>query len=302
MAEMAFDDLTGPTVHRPGTLDEALALLDERGDEAKLLAGGQSLLVLLRLGLVSPDALISLKHIPELATISERPDGGLAIGAMVTQFALTQDERIRGRYPALAEAAAAVASPPVRRLGTLGGNLCHADPTGDPPAALIALGAEVEIAASSGRRRLPVEDLFADYMETILAPHEVLAGVHIPPARAGMGAAYLKHRVRGTDTALVGVGAGLTLADDGETCLEARIGLVGAGVTPIRAHEAEKLLRGRPATETAIEEAAAAAAAECVPFDDTEASEWYRREMVNVFVRRAGRVALERARGTIGRN
>src|SRR5215211_4892784 len=189
----------------PTTVDEALALLAEHGDDAKLVAGGQSLLVFLRQGLLQPRYLIGLKQIPELTRIEPMPDGWLTIGAMVTQHRLATDPEITVGFPALAEAAVAVASPPVRRQGTLGGNLCHADPTGDPPAALIALGAEVEVASRTGRRRLPVEELFVDYMETVVQPDELLVAVHLPAPAARSGAAYLKHRQRGVDTALVGV-------------------------------------------------------------------------------------------------
>ena len=277
----------------PTSIEEALELLAEHGDDAKLVAGGQSLLVFLRNGLLHPRYLIGLKQIPELTRIDPMPDGWLAIGAMVTQHRLATDPEITVGFPALAEAAAAVASPPIRRQGTIGGNLCHADPTGDPPAALIAIGAEVEIAATSGRRRMPVEALFADYMETTLQPDELLVAVHIPAPGPRYGGAYLKHRLRGVDTALVGAGVGLTLAEDG-ACHDARIGLVGAGTIPIRALNAEATLRGQAVTPETLTAAAKAASEECEPLSDTEASEWYRREMVAVFVRRAGEIALAR--------
>jgi len=294
MADTASDTVTGPSVLWPSSLDEALSLLAVPDADTKALAGGQSLLVLLRFGLVAPETLVSLKHIAGLNRIAEGPDGELSIGAMVTQHNLAHDAVIRDRYPALAEAAAAVASPAVRRLGTIGGNLCHADPTGDPPAALIALGAEVEIASVRGRRRIPVEELFSDYMETVLQPDELLIALHLPSQVPG--SAYLKHHVRGIDTALVGVAVGLTLSGDGTTCHDARIGLAGAGVTPLRAVEAESMLREQPMNEATINNAAEAAAFECAPLDDTEASEWYRREMVKVFVRRASMIASDRAR------
>jgi carbon-monoxide dehydrogenase medium subunit len=280
----------------PATIDRALELLAEHGEEAKLVAGGQSLLVFLRQGLLEPSYLIGLKQIPELKEMTQTPDVELTIGAMVTQQRLATDPLVLGPFPALAEAAAAVASPSIRRLGTVGGNLCHADPTGDPPAALIALAAEVEIASVTGRRRIPIEALFADYMETSLAPDELLVAVHIPAPGARSGSAYLKHRMRGVDTALVGAGVGLTLLDDG-TCADARIGLVGAGTTPIRATNAEAALRGQPVTTDTIATAAKAASEECEPLSDTEGSEWYRREMVAVFVRRAAELALSRAQG-----
>jgi len=284
----------------PRTLDQALALLGEQGDEAKVVAGGQSLLVFLRQGLLTPRYLIGLKRIPELARLELTPDGGLTIGAMVTQYALETSPVVRERFPALAEAAAVIASPQVRRQGTLGGNLCHADPTGDPPAALIALGAEVELVRQGSSRRLPVADLFRDYMEPAIEADELLVVVHLPAPEPRSGAAYLKYRLRGVDTALVGVGVGLTLAADGRTCAAARIGLVGAGVTPLRVVAAEAELSGREPTDGVLQAAGEAAAAECSPLSDTEASEEYRRQMVKVFVRRAAERALQRARGGDG--
>jgi aerobic carbon-monoxide dehydrogenase medium subunit len=296
MADALYDDvLASPSLDQPTTLEEALSLLEQYGDEAKILAGGQSLLVLLRLGLVAPDRLISLKRIPELSAISEDEDDGLTIGAMVTQVELARNETIRTRYPALAEAAQAVASPAVRRLGSLGGNLCHADPTGDPPAALTALGATLTIASTAGTRQVPLEDFFVDYMETAIEPHELLTEVRLPARAAGSGSAYLKHHVRSIDTALVGAGVRIDLDDDGRTCREAAIGLVGVGITPIRARAAESALRGRVPDETALREAGEMAAGECEPLDDLEGSAWYRREMVKVLVQRVGAIARSRA-------
>jgi carbon-monoxide dehydrogenase medium subunit len=294
--EPAFEEevVPAPRVAYPASIDEALSLL---GDDVKVLAGGQSLLVLLRFGLVAPETLVSLRRVPGLTELRESPDGGLAIGAMVTQHDLARNSDIQRRYQALAEAASVVASPAVRRMGTIGGNLCHADPTGDPPAALIALDAEVEIASSQGSRRLPVEALFADYMETVLGSNELLTAIHLPPHAPRFGSAYVKHRLRAVDTALVGVGFSLQLSTDDAVCDEVRIGLAGAGVTPLRATDAEAALRGQGFDQTRLHDAAERAAHECAPLDDTEGSEWYRREMVRVFVERAGTAAFARAQG-----
>lgn len=301
MDAFGMDDPIQPVAYLgPTSLDEALALLAEHGDEAKVLAGGQSLLVFLRQGLLAPSYLIGLRGVADLRRLEASPEGGLTVGAMVTQHALEYAPLVRERFPALAEAAAVIASPPVRRQGTIGGNLCHADPTGDPPAALIALGAEVEIARVGERRRLPVEELFRDYMEPAIEPDELLVAIHLPAPAPRSGAAYLKHRLRGVDTALIGVGVGLALAEDGVTCADARIGLVGAGTTPVRAVRAEAVLRGAPLTDDGLAAAGEAAAEECAPLSDTEASEWYRREMVTVFVRRAAQSALRRINGSDG--
>jgi carbon-monoxide dehydrogenase medium subunit len=300
MAELAdtFEEEQHAAYLAPESVEEALAMLAEHGDGAKPIAGGQSLLILLRWGLTAPTYLVGLKRIPELTTLTATPEGGLTIGAMVSQHSLATSPMVRTSFSALAEAAGAVASPPVRRQGTIGGNLCHADPAADPPAALIALGAEIEIAGQNGRRRMPVADLFRGFLETAVGADELMVAVHVPPSRPRTGAAYLKHRVRGVDYALVGVGFGLTLAEDGETCAAARIGLAGVGDTPLRAGNAEATLVGQPITDATLRAAGEVAAAKCRPPSDTEGSEWYRREMVKVFVRRAGEIALQRARKT----
>jgi carbon-monoxide dehydrogenase medium subunit len=297
MAEPAdtFEEAQRAAYLAPESVDEALAMLAEHGEGAKPIAGGQSLLILLRWGLAAPTYLIGLKRIPELTRLAATPEGGLTVGAMVTQQTIETSPLVRTSFPALVEAAGSVASPPVRQQATIGGNLCHADPAADPPAALIALGAEVEIAHRAGRRRLPVSGLFRGFLETAVGPDELMVAVHLPPPGPRTGAAYLKHRVRGVDYALIGVGFGLTLAEDGQTCDDARIGLAGVGDTPLRATTAESTLRGQPVTAETLQAAGEAAATECRPSSDTEGSEWYRREMVKVFVRRAGEVALQRA-------
>lgn len=286
-------DAVETAVERPTTVDAAVALLAELEDEGKVLAGGQSLLVLYRFGFVSPSSFVSLRQIDELRTVTPTPDGGLRIGASVTQHDIINSPVIGSRYPALIDAARCVSSPQVRRRGTIGGNLCHADPTADPPAALIGLGASVEIASTEGRRTIPVDELFADYMETVLEPDELLTAVVLPPPMTT--SAYVKHRLRGIDTAIVGVAVGLSIEADGVTCESARIGLAGAATTPLRATGAEAALTGRALTAESWAEAGRIAAEECDPLEDTEASEWYRRKMVERFVQRSGALAQERA-------
>lgn len=281
-------------VQTPESVDEAVALLTELEDEARVLAGGQSLLVLYRFGFVTPATFVSLRKVDELSAITPAADGGLRLGASVTQHRIIADPGIGQSYRALVEAARCVSSPQVRRRGTIGGNLCHADPTADPPAAAIALGALVEIANVAGRRLLPIEELFADYMETVLTPDELLTAIVLPPPPTA--SVYLKHRLRGIDTAIVGVGIGLDLAGDGTTCESVRIGLAGAGTTPLRAAGAEAALTGIALTPETWANAGRIAAEECEPLDDTEATAWYRRQMVERFVQRAGILALARAR------
>lgn len=291
---ISMDAEPGASWHAPETVEEAVRLLAELGDEAKVLAGGQSLLVLKRMGLVSPTAFVSLDRIPALTAISATGGGGLAIGAMVTQSVLEQSAEVRQRATALAEAAENVASLPVRRRGTIGGNLCHADPTGDPAAALIALGATVHIVGPSGARTVPVADLFTDFMETCLEPGEVLVSVELPAREKRSGSAYRKHRLRGTDTALVGVAASVSL-DAAGLCSSLQLGIVGAAPTPFLASGAGALAAGNRLDEATIAACARQAAEEADPLSDTEGSDWYRREMVEVFARRAIEAAQGRA-------
>lgn len=271
--------------HRPETLAAALRLLQDYGGQARVLAGGQSLMPLLKDGLLAPQALVSLGGIPELRQLRWDDRQGLVIGAMVTQRELETSPLVRERYAALAGAISRVASVPVRNLGTLGGNLCHAAPGADPPAILIALGARVRIAGPSGERRLPLEDLFAGPYETVLGEGEVLAAIRVPPLPPGARAVYLKHSVRAIDPAMVGVGVMVDL--QGGLVREARIGMVGAGPRPLRARAAEEALRGRPLEDSAIRQAAQAVASQAEPLSDAYASSEYRRKMAPVFLRRA---------------
>ncbi len=277
--------------YRPGTLAEALRLLQGSGGEARSLAGGQSLMPLLKDGILTPQVLVNLAGVPELRQIHWEERVGLSIGAMVTQREIETSPLVRERYPALAEAVSRVASVPVRNLGTLGGNLCHGGPGADPPAILIALGATVRIAGLSGGRTLAVEDLIAGPYETVLAEGEVLTAIQVPPMAPGARAVYLKHSVRAIDPAIVGVAALVAWQD--RLVWETRIGIVGAASRPMRARSPEDELRGWPLDDAAICRAAEAAAGEADPLSDGYASAGYRRKMVAVFVRRA----LEQIRG-----
>ena len=283
------------TVHEPETLPEALALLRDLGDEARPLAGGQSLLVLLRHGLLDLRALVALWRIPELRGIDRRDDG-IRLGATVTQREVEGAALLAGDHQALREAAAAVANQQVRNKGTLAGNLCHADPSADPPAALIALGAEVQIASAGETRAVAAGDFFSDFLTVALRPDELVTAIRLPPAAPGAGSAYVKHSLRGVDAAIVGVAVWLRLGPDG-SCADARVGLAGAALTPLRARRAERALLGSRLDDAALRAAAAEAADECSPLDDLEASAWYRRRMVQVYVERVGRLAAERAAG-----
>lgn len=279
----------------PESLSDVIQLLSDRGEDAKVLAGGQSLLVMLRQGYVMPELLVSLSRIEELRSTSILENGGRRIGAMVRQAELEQSDDLRPQYTALTEAVSMIATVQVRNQGTLGGNLCHADPTADPPAALIALGATLEVVGLNGSRNVAVEEFFRDFMEVDLAGGEVLAHILLPPPVPRSGSAYLKHRVRQVDTAIVGAAAWLRLDETGSRIRDVRIGLSGVGMTPIRPRGAEEVLCDASAPFDVLAEAGRVAATECDPVDDTEASAWYRNRMVEALVERVVATSLERA-------
>jgi carbon-monoxide dehydrogenase medium subunit len=272
----------------PATIGEASALLSARGD-ARILAGGQSLLLMIRSGLLRPGTLVSLNAVAGLAEITAGAADGLSIGALATHASILASPLVRERAPLLAMAVERIGSTPVRNFGTLGGNLCHNEMGGDPPPALLALEAHVECAGPRGRRRIPMGDFFTDYFSTALAPDEILTGIDIPRQPAASRAVYLKYAMRPGDLAIVGVAALLEI--DGGVCRRARLALGGVGPVAFRAAEAEKLLGGRPLDEEAIDAAADAAATMCDPIDDAHAPAEYRRKMARVFVRRALRRA-----------
>jgi carbon-monoxide dehydrogenase medium subunit len=271
----------------PNSLTEALETLSKHGEEAKVLAGGQSLLLMLHLGLVRPAVMVSLQRLSQLAAIDYERTEGLRLGAMTTQRAIEVSPLVRQHCPMLARASSLIASVHVRSLGTLGGNLCHNLPGADSPPALIALDAKVSLASRRGTRELAVAELFRGFMETAIEPDEILTEIRIPAVSLSRRAVYLKHCVRAVDPALVGVAVSLTLSDGNIHCTDVRIGIGGVSPTPYRALSAEKILRGQPLNQSSISAAAAAAADECDPITDAHGSARYRRKMLEVFTRRA---------------
>lgn len=272
----------------PTTLEETLQVLVERGEDAKVLAGGQSLLLMLHLGLVQPGVLVGLQSLSELKAITLDAAVGLSIGAMATQRAIESAPLIQQHCPVLARTASLIATVPVRTLGTLGGNLCHNLPGADPPPTLIALDAVARLESSGGTRDVPVANLFQGFMETVVKPYELLTEIRVPAASLGNHAVYLKHCVRDVDPALVGVAVRLVLADDEEaTCTDVRIGVGGVSVAPYRAVNAERVLRGERLAPESIAEAAQVAAEECEPITDAHGSARYRRKILAVLLRRA---------------
>jgi carbon-monoxide dehydrogenase medium subunit len=277
---------------RPASLAEALEMLRQRGDDAKCLAGGQSLVPLMNLRLSKPRALIDLNRLPEMAYVKGH-DGGLAIGALTRQRVIETADLVRQRSPLLAEVTPLIGHLPIRTRGTFGGSLAHADPAAEYPAAVLALEGRLRVAKAGGERVVDAERFFVTYLTTALEPTELLTEVVLPPLPPRTGTAFLELTRRHGDFAIVGVAAAVTL-DDGGAISRARIALCGVGPTPIRARRAEAVLVGqRPAGEL-IAEAGRVAMDETDPPEDLHGSADYRREMSAVFTRRALVLALQR--------
>ena len=280
--------------HAPSTLDEALALLAEHGSDARVLAGGQSLIPLMKLRLASPAVLIDLNGVDSLSGIEEQ-DGQLRIGAMTRHSALERSELIGSRYPLIADAAAVIADPLVRNRGTTGGSLAHADPAGDLGSVMTALGAEVVVNGPGGERTLSIDELLVGPFTTTLEEGEILTEVRVPQPAERSGGAYEKLERKVGDFATAAVAVQLTRENG--SCASIGIGLTAVGPTTIRASEAEDALRGGSLDEDALRAAAALAAAASDPAADLRGSEEYKRDMVRVLTLRALRRAIERAGG-----
>jgi len=280
----------------PRTLDEALAVLREQGDEARVIAGGTALVTMMRQRLVRPSYLVSLREVSGLGRI-EAANGDVRIGALVTHREVETSSLVRERFPVLAETFRRVASVRIRNMATVGGALAHADPNQDPPVTLIALRARVEIRGAVGGREVPVEDFFRDYYESALEPGEVVTGVVVPRCPAASGVAYVKFLPRTADDyATVAVAATVSLQPDGQRCREARIALGSVGVTPLRARAAEALLAGHPVGADLLRSAGELIKDAVDPLSDHRGSAAYKREMASVMVGRALTQAWEAAR------
>jgi carbon-monoxide dehydrogenase medium subunit len=278
------------------SVEEAVALLDQHGDEAKILAGGHSLIPLLRFRLASPSVLIDINRIDGLEYIQET-DGVLHIGALTREVELDTSNLIRERYPILRDVSHGLADPIVRNWATIGGNLAHADPANDHPAAMLALGASVVANGPGGERVIPIEEFFTDAsFETTLQPNEILTEIRIPAPKERSGSAYFKLERKTGDYAIASVAACVTLDEHGNVTY-AGIGLTNVGPTPIKARDAEQSLLGKPLNETTIHQAADLAAAASQPTSDTRGPAEYKRDMVRTLTVRALRKALARATG-----
>ncbi|NUK32368.1 xanthine dehydrogenase family protein subunit M [Streptomyces lunaelactis] len=268
---------------RPQTLDEAVRTLADGGEDAKVLAGGQSLIPILRLRLAFPELLVDVGRIAELRGVREEADA-LVIGAMTTHHDVIHDPLVRSHAGLLAAATETVADPSVRHRGTLGGSLSHADPAGDLPAVLLALDGVMVAMGPQGRRTIPAREFFTDYLQTALRPDELLVEVRVPKSD-NWGYHYEKFNQVAQAWAIVGVAA-MVRRDDGHL-VESRVALTNMGATPLRASATEESLAGADADPAAVARAAESAADGTRPASDLSASPEYREHLARVLTRRA---------------
>jgi len=282
--------------HRPGSKAEALELLGALGDEAKILAGGQSLMALLNLRLARPAHLIDINRLNGvLSQIGEQPGGGLTFGALVRQRAAERSAAVQSRSPLVAEALPHIGHHQIRNRGTVCGNLAHADPASELPA--IALALDGEMVAESrvrGQRTIKADDFFRGYLTTALEPDELLTEFRLPAWPGGAGWSFMEVSRRHGDYALVGVAAVVQLDANG-TCTDARLAFTGAAPGPVRVKQAEAALKGAPVSEDAINSAAERVSPAIDPVSDVHATAAYRRHVAAVLTRRAIREATGRA-------
>jgi CO/xanthine dehydrogenase FAD-binding subunit len=284
--------------YAPASVEEALARLAEYGWDAKVLAGGQSLIPMMNFRLAQPAVLVDLNNIPELSYIRAGRDGGLLVGAMTRQCEVERDPLVAGRAPMIHAAMPKIAYPQIRSRGTFGGSIAHADPSAELVAASVALDMRFRIRSQRrGERWVPAADFYVGLFTTVLEPDELLVEVHIPPMPPRSGWSFLEVARRHHDFALVGVAAVVTL-DRGGTCADTRLVYFSVGDGPVQAQQASATLQGQEPSPEAIREAAETAGdVDVDPQSDINASADYRRHLVKVLGRRALTEAFERAKG-----
>ena len=285
-----FDYLT------PTSISEAISLHESYGDQAKYIAGGTDVMVKIKEGKITPQYVISLRHLQGLDHIIYEK-GELKIGAMVTHRMLELSPTIRKEFPILIDAVENIGSVQIRNVATIGGNIVNAVPSADSAVPLITLGAEVRVIGPQGKRSMALEDFFIGPGKTLLEGGEILMEFLIPKLPPHTGAAYWKHTRRAAmELPILGVAVLISLDDDMQTCTEARIGLGVLAPTPMRAKNAEAILKGKKVDEEILKKAGKAAAQECKARDSIRGKAWYRRDMVELFVQRMAIVAMKRAR------
>lgn len=279
----------------PSTVREAIGLLERHGEEAKILAGGQSLVPLMNFRVARPKALVDINHIRELDYIREEK-GELVIGGLTRERALEVSPLVQKKCPILAEAISYIGHLPIRTRGTIGGSLVHADPAAEIPIVVCALGGKMKVVGSSGERVLGAEEFFVTYLTSALEPAEILTEVRIPTLPSNTGWSFMEFSRRHGDFGIVAVASILFMEDKGR-CQKASIALGGVAPTPIRAREAEKFLAGQVLSEALITEAGIKAAEATDPESDYHASAQYRKNLAKVFTKRSLREAWNKVKG-----
>jgi carbon-monoxide dehydrogenase medium subunit len=278
------------------TVEEALDLLSQhKDDDYKVIAGGQSLNTAMKHRLIAPEFIIDIKGLSDLDYIKFDDQEGLKIGALATHRSLEKSPIVREKYPVLCEMEENVASVETRNWGTVAGDLCNADPAVDPGPPLIALDAKMKVASKDEERTVDAEEFALDFFETVVQPGEMLTEIQIPVLPPNTGAYFTKYSQIHGDYALASVAVSITLDKKKEACTNARIGLGGVGVKPIRAKKAEEVLKGKKITEALLAEAAEVAKTEISPVSGIEGSADYKRELAGTLLKRVGKEALARA-------
>ncbi len=280
---------------KPKSIDEAISLHQSHGERGKYIAGGTDVMVKIKEGKLSPQYLISLRHLPGLGRIAYK-DGELRIGTLVTHRMLELSPIIRKDFPILTDAVENIGSVQIRNVATIGGNIVNAVPSADGAIPLITLGAQVRMRGPKGERSMALEDIFIGPGQTLLEAGEILLEFVVPKLPPHTGGAYCKHTRRAAmELPILGVAARISLADDMKSCTEARIGLGVLAPTPMRAKNAEAVLKGKKVDDRILKKAGKVAAEECKARDSVRGEAWYRRAMVELLVPRMARVAMERA-------
>ena len=277
----------------PTSLSEAFTLLQEHGEDAKILAGGHSLIPMMKLRFASPSHLVDINNIPGLSYVKEE-GGHLKIGAMTREVDLEEAEVITSKYHIFTDAAKLIADPQVRNFGTIGGNIAHGDAANDHPAVMIALNAEVEITSPEGSRTVGIDDFFYGFYMTAVQQGEILTEIRIPVRQGRFGSAYHKAERKVGDYATAGVAVALELDEAGK-CTFAGVGLTNVNPTPMRAKRSEEVLLGSDLSEATIEQAAQFASEDCDPTADLRGDEDYKRHLVRVITKRMIKKAISRA-------
>lgn len=277
--------------HSPSTISEAIALLQEHGDEAKILSGGHSLIPMMKLRFASPSVIVDINNISGLSDIVEE-NGVIKIGALCREAQVEHSELLSHHFPIFKDVAKLIADPQVRNMGTIGGNLAHGDAANDQPAVMMALNASVVITGSEGDRIVPIDEFFYGFYTTALAEDEILTQIQIPIPPGGTGNAYHKLERKVGDYATAGVAAQLTM--DGGTCTHCRIGLTNVSPVPMRVERSEQALIGTDLNDDVLQTAADYASEDCEPSADLRGSEEYKRAMVGVLLKRMVKKAKER--------